>query len=124
MTFNAKQMIRVARRVREAAGYLELGLAQRVLDCLTGLEPLGPFEAEAAMLRGAAMQKQERFEEAAVAFHQAALATPAPTDKTAWLALSLCYRQCGDVDRAIQTLGTARGALPPGPPSSVDDAGL
>lgn len=113
MTIDARQMIRAARRLREATGYLELGLAQRALDCLAGLEALGPLEAEAALLRGAAMQQQQRFDEASRAFEQAAHCSPPPMDKAAWLALSFCYRQCGDVDRAIQTLGNARGALPP-----------
>lgn len=114
MTFDAKQMVRVARRVREATGYIELGMAQQTLDCLAALGPLGPFESEVARLRGAAMQRQERFEEAAAAFAEAARTAPLAKDKSAWLALSLCYREFGDVDRAVQMLGTARGALPPG----------
>jgi tetratricopeptide (TPR) repeat protein len=115
MSFDARQMVRVAKRMREATGYLELGMAQHALDRLEGLGASGPLEAEVEWIRGAAMQKQHRYEEAAVAFERAARMAPSPADKSAWLALSVCYKQVGDVDRAVQMLGLARGAHPPKP---------
>lgn len=115
MLFDARQMVRVAKRMKEATGYLELGLTQRALDCLQGLGALGPFAAEVELIRGRAMQSQHRYEEATRSFELAARIAPPPMDKSAWLALSLCYKQVGDLDRAVQMLGHARGALPPKP---------
>ncbi len=115
MSFDAKQMVRVAKRMQQATGYLELGMAQQALGCLDGLGFLGPFQAEVALIRGAALQKQHRYDEAVQSFEVAARTAPPPLDRSAWLALSLWYRQAGDVNRAIQMLGNARGARPPKP---------
>jgi tetratricopeptide (TPR) repeat protein len=115
MAFDEKQMVRVAKRMRQASGYLEIGMPQQALDRLESMGTLGPFEAEVELLRGEAMRMQHRYEEAAVSFAIAARKFPPPQSKTAWLALSLCWQQVGDTDRAIQMLGMARGAKPPEP---------
>jgi len=112
-TPEVRQMIRVAKRLRQATGYLELGMTQHALDSLEGLGDLGPFEGPADLLRGEALRIQCRFEDAAKSLRRAAKSFPAPHDKTAWLALSHCYRQVGDTDRAVQSLARARGAQPP-----------
>jgi tetratricopeptide (TPR) repeat protein len=112
MTEDEKQFIRVAKRVCAATGYLELGMAQHALDSLTELGPLGPFEAEIELLRGEALRRQRRFEDAAVALKAAADKLPAPQDVAAWLALSLCQKRAGDMVKAINTLAKARGARP------------
>ena len=112
MAFGIRQLVRVARRLKEATGYLELGMAQHALDRLEGLGKLGPFEAEVELLRGEALRLQHRYDDAKVALKTAARKFPAPYDRSAWLALSLCYRQVGDMNRAIQSLARARGALP------------
>jgi len=112
MTFDIRQLVRVARRVQEATGYFELGMMQHTLDCLDGLGELGPFEAEAELLRGEALRMQHRYDDAASALRTAARKFPAPFDRSAWFALSLCYRQVGDMNRAIQSLARARGARP------------
>ena len=113
MTFDHRQFVRVAKRLREATGYLELSLHQRALDCLDDLGELGPLEAEVELLRGEAFRMQHRYDDAASALKTAARKFPAPLDKSAWLALSLCYREVGDTSRAVQSLACARGALPP-----------
>ena len=117
MKFDFRQLVRVAKRLREAQGYYELGLTQRTLDCLDGLGELGPFEAEVELLRGEALRREHRYDDAASALKTAARKFPAPYDRSAWYALSLCYRQVGDVNRAIQSLARARGAhqRPPKP---------
>ena len=112
MKFDFRQLVRVAKRLREAHGYFELGMTQHALDCLDGLGELGPFEAEVELLRGEALRKEHRFEDAELALRTAAKKFPAPYDRSAWYALSLCYRQVGDVNRAIQSLARARGAQP------------
>ena len=117
MNFDYRQLVRVAKRLREAHGYFELGLTQRTLDCLDGLGELGPFEAEVELLRGEALRREHRYDDAASALKMAAKKFPSPYDRSAWYALSLCYRQVGDVNRAIHSLARARGAgsLPPKP---------
>ncbi len=112
MAIDARQLVRVAKRVKEATGYFELGMTQHTLDCLEGLGELGPFEAEVELLRGESLRMQQRYGEAASALKTAARKFPAPLDRSAWFALSLCYRQVGDTDRAIQSLARARGAAP------------
>lgn len=115
-----KQLIRVARRVQEATGYFELEMPQHVLDCLEGLGDLGPFEAEVELLRGEALRLQHRYADAAVALKSAAKKFPSPMDKSAWLALSLCYKQQGHSGKAVQMLARARGAGPIMPQTEID----
>ena len=112
MSFDFRQLVRVAKRLREATGYFELGMSQHALDCLENLGELGPFEAEVELLRGESLRMQRRYDDAASSLRTAARKFPAPFDKSAWYALSLCYRQVGDVNRAIDSLAHARGAHP------------
>ena len=110
---DGRQVIRIARRMAEATGYLELGMAQHALDRLENLGDLGPFEAEVSLLRGEAFRIQHRYEDAARSLTTAATKFPPPFNRPIWLALSRYYRQTGDTHRAIQMLGHARGAAPP-----------
>ncbi len=106
-----RRAILVTRRVREAAGYVELGLFDRALECLE-IEDLGPWEGPVAMFKGQILAAQGRFHDAAAAFERAAQLFPPPHDRLAWLTLSQCLRRAGDTTRAIQVLGRARGAFP------------
>ncbi len=110
-----RQLVRVAKRLQQGVGYLEMGMPQQTLDSLTGLGELGPFEAEVELLRGEALRAQHRYQDAAVALEIAARKLPSPMDKPAWLALSLCYRQAGNVVEAARMLARARGAAPTKP---------
>lgn len=110
MNADLRHMIRVNKRLNEAAGYLELGMARHALNTLEGLAPLGPFEAEAELLRGEALRCQNRFADAAAAVQLAARKLPAADDASGWLALSLCYHLAGDPQKAMKTLALARGA--------------
>ena len=107
------RLMRLARRLNEAAGYLELGMPEKTLAILDELGDVGPFAPGAALLRGEALRLQERFSEAGASFELAARFIPPPFDRPAYFASSMCYRQAGDLDRAINLLGWARGALPP-----------
>lgn len=120
MTIDSGQFVRITKRLRHATGYLELGMPQHAIDCLEGLGELGPLEAAAELLRGEALRIQHRFTDAAHSLETAARKFTAPHDRPAWLALSLCYRQAGDTDRAIQMLAHARGAKPPAPRSEAN----
>lgn len=110
--FDGVQFVRISKRMSAATGYLELGMADHALAELGELGELGPLEAEVELLRGEALRCQRRYSEAAVSFRNAAKKAPTPQNRTAWLALSMCYRQAGDTDRAIQSLAHARGAKP------------
>ncbi|MHB8903030.1 MAG: hypothetical protein ACYC6Y_30080 [Thermoguttaceae bacterium] len=105
-----RQLRRVAHRLREASGYLELGMAQQALDRLEGIGELGPFEGEVSLLRGEAYGAQQKFVEAAASFKTAAENLPPPYRRPVFLALSMIYQEAGDVDRATQALAHARGA--------------
>jgi len=107
------QLARVAHRLREATGYMELGMYEHASRRLEDLGELGPFEAEVDLLRGEALRAQHRFKDAASSLTAAALKLPAPHNRSALLALSLCYRQAGDTTRAVQAMGLARGAALP-----------
>ena len=102
-----KQLHKIAHRLREASGYLELGMAQQALDRLDGLGELGPFEGEVSLLRGEAFGAQEKFTEAAASFKTAAKLLPPPYRQPAFLALSMVYQEAGDTDRADQALARA-----------------
>lgn len=112
MDSDFRQFVRIGKRISQAAGYLELGMAEQALRALKNLGELGPFEAEVQLLRGEALRRQQRFAEAALSFEQAAQKFPEPLDRPAWLAGSWCYRQAGDVERAVNLMGWARGAMP------------
>lgn len=112
MTSQEIQVVRVARRLREAIGYLELDLPRSALDCLENLGDLGALEAQVEFVRGEAHRMRRHFQAAAKSLTAAAQKMPPPHNRPAWLALSNCYRQAGDVTRAVQSLGFARGAWP------------
>jgi len=119
MTSNHKKAIRIGKRLSEAAGYLDLGMPQHALRCIENLGDLGPFTVPAEMIRAAAAQMENRFDDAAHSFEMIARFLPSPQNKPAWLAVSDYYRQAGKNDLAIDTLACARGAAPPAiPPAS------
>lgn len=113
MTFDMKQLRRVAHRLREASGYLELGMAQQALDRLDNLGDLGPFEGEVSLLRGEAYGAQEKYPEAAASFKTAAKLLPPPYRQPVFLALSMVYQETGETDRADQALARARASVFP-----------
>ena len=110
MTPEQVQYLGIVRRIREATGYAELGMFQHALDRLSHLGDVGPLEAEVALVRGEVLRVMGRVEEAEREFQTAAVKFPSPQDRTAWLALSLLYRQTGDTSMAVSMLALARGA--------------
>ena len=111
MSFDEVHYQRISKRLAQAVGYLEFGMPGHALERLEGLGELGPLEAEVEMVRGEALQCQHRYDDAAASLKNAARKAPSPRNRAAWLALSMCYRQAGDTDRAIQSLANARGAM-------------
>jgi tetratricopeptide (TPR) repeat protein len=113
MAMDMAQLVRVAKRLNQASGYLELRMPQQALDSLERLGPPGPFDAEVEYLRGHALRMQHRYREAARKFRLAAEKLPPQDDDAAWLALSAIYSTVGDGLKAIEMPGrTTRGNRP------------
>ena len=96
---------RRAQLIREAEGYVELGMYEYALRTLDRLGSGDELESHAAYLRGEALRSQERYREAADALEHACEATP--DDIHIWLALGWCYKRLGQMDRAIRALEEA-----------------
>jgi len=112
MELGRAQIVRTVKRLAEAIGYLELGMTQRALDVLEGIEEPGPFTAVAEMLRGEAARLEDRLPDAVYSFEKAARMLAAPDNKSIWYALSQFHLKSGDIDAAIETLSYARGVRP------------
>lgn len=93
---------RQGRIVREAEGYLELGLSQYTLDTLARLGDPAGFSPFALYLWGEALRMMERYEEAILPLVRAAEA--APSNTPVWFALGWCYKRTGQIDMAIASL--------------------
>jgi tetratricopeptide (TPR) repeat protein len=91
---------RIVKRLAAAEGYLELGMPSYALTELNVVKEAGPFEAISQLLRGEALQAEERFSEAIPAFNRAAELVPEPFNQRALLGLSRCYRAEGQEDLA------------------------
>jgi len=100
---------RVVKRLAAAEGYLELGLPEYALSELDSVQEAGPFEAISQLLRGEALQAEERFTEAIPALNRAAELVPAPFNQRALLGLSRCYRASGQEQLAVEA---EQAALP------------
>lgn len=112
MAFEVTQMIRMAKRLQEATGYLELGMSQQTLDSLSSLGDGGPFKAAVTSLRNKALQLQHGGKDTAVALQEQLELDSSPETKETWLTLSLCYQLAGSMQHAVQALAQARGAKP------------
>lgn len=115
MELDNYQLVRVTWRVREAMGYLGLGMVDHALDCLDAAErvgDLGAFKLVVDMCRAEILHRPDSYDEAAKALEELAEKLPPAYGHSLWLALSMCYRHAGDEDRAINSLAYARGAKP------------
>ncbi len=108
MSIDTKQLVRIAKRLVEATGYLELGMIQHTLDELDSLASRGFFQAEIKILRGEALRQQNRYASAATALKLSAREASSPHSKAAWLALSSPCPSLGGRDRAGPSLARAR----------------
>ncbi len=100
---------KIVKRLAAAEGYLELGLPEYALTELDTVKEAGPFEAISQLLRGEALQAEERFSEAIPALNKAAELVPAPFNQRALLGLSRCYRAEGNETLAVEA---EQAALP------------
>ena len=95
---------KIAMRIEQASGYLELGMAQQAFDRLEGVSSNGMAEGTLQYLRGQALCKLSRHQEAFAPLHAAAMLIPPPIDSHVWRTLSECYRATGCEELAAQSL--------------------
>ena len=100
-----RKRVQVQQSLREAEGYLELGMPQHALAALDRLESPGTFLGKSLYLRGEALRAMERFREAIGPLAEAA--DLAPSNVPAWLALGWCHKRVGRLDLAIESLEEA-----------------
>jgi tetratricopeptide (TPR) repeat protein len=98
------------RLLREAEGYLELGLPQSALDCLARMRDPGTFLGRQLYLRGEALRTLKRFSEASDSLKQAT--DLIPSEIPVWLALGWCLKRSGRLGDAISALEHARDVDP------------
>jgi tetratricopeptide (TPR) repeat protein len=106
----ATNQIRCKRIIREAEGYLELGLPQHALDALDRMTDPGTFKGARLWLMGEALRSQERFAEAAEVLEQAIELSPSKIE--VYLGLGWCYKRTNRLSEAIRALERARDADP------------
>lgn len=94
--------IRYQRLLREAEGYLELGLPHLAIDVLNRMSEPGTFRSRQLHLMGEAFRAQGRFREAIEALEASVDKTPSKID--IYLALGWCYKRTGRLDLAIEAL--------------------
>ena len=113
MTFSQAQLARAAKRLDAAEGYLELRMPRQALESLQRIDEPGPLRPVVEMLRGKALWQLHRYDDAAKSLRFAAQNIHSPHDRSAWLALSVYYRNHGQQGKAIDSLARARGASLP-----------
>jgi tetratricopeptide (TPR) repeat protein len=94
--------VRYQRLLREAEGYLELGLPQLAIETLEKLNEPGTFKSKRLYLLGEAFRAQGRFQEAIAALE--ASVGDAPSKIDIYLALGWCYKRTDRLDLAIEAL--------------------
>jgi Flp pilus assembly protein TadD len=112
---NTYQLARATARMRQAMGYYELGMIQHALACLDAtrqMGDLGAFQFVIDMLRAKMEQRPDDYREAVQELEKLAPTLAPAYRRSLWMALSMCYRQAGDTERAVSTLAYARGASP------------
>lgn len=97
--------IRYQRLLREAEGYLELGLPHLAVEILGKIEEPGTFHGKQLYLLGEAFRAQGRFSEAIEVLR--ASADKAPSKIDIYLALGWCYKRVSRIDLAIEALEKA-----------------
>lgn len=106
----APDRIRRKHLQRQAEGYLELGMAQQVLDTLAQLGNPETFGSHLLYLQGEALRLLERYEEAIAPLERAAEGDP--RNIQIWIALGWCYKRTARLPLAIQAIQKALEVAP------------
>jgi tetratricopeptide (TPR) repeat protein len=94
--------VRFQRILREAEGYLDLGMPRHALDVLARMREPGTFKGQKLYLNGEALRALGRFADACPLLEQAADLIPSKIE--VWVALGWCYKRSGRLERAIEAL--------------------
>jgi tetratricopeptide (TPR) repeat protein len=97
--------LRYQRLLREAEGYLELGLPHLAIDCLKKIDQPGSHRGKRLYLLGEALRAQGRFSEAIESLEASIESSPSKID--IYLALGWCYKRTDRLDLAIESLEKA-----------------
>jgi tetratricopeptide (TPR) repeat protein len=99
---SAQHRIRRQQILRQAEGYLELGMPKHALEVLDRWGPAELPSSRAAYLRGEALRELERWSEAIASLNVAAEGLP--EDLPIFIAQGWCYKRMGRIDLAIAAL--------------------
>ena len=105
-----EKRVRRQRLIRQAEGYLELGMPQHTLAVLARWDDPPSAEPQMEYLRGEALRSLQRYEEAVAHLKRASLNIV--DDVHIWLALGWCYKRTGRLDLAIESLESALESEP------------
>jgi tetratricopeptide (TPR) repeat protein len=97
--------LRYQRLLREAEGYLELGLPHLAIESLKKIDQPGTHKGKHLYLLGEAFRAQGRFSEAIEMLEASVENAPSKID--IYLALGWCYKRTGRLDLAIEALQKA-----------------
>lgn len=104
---------RLARRLAEAEGYLELDLPEKAMAVLQGRSDWGTLQFEANLLTGEAYRVLGRYRDAIKPLEKAAALRPG--DLNTAIALGWCYKRTHCLAQAIDALERAERAHPDEP---------
>jgi Flp pilus assembly protein TadD len=110
---SAANRVRLQRILREAEGYLELGMPKQALALLDRIEHPGTYKGHLLYLKGEALRALEHYQDAVPVLVDAV--DLAPSNIHAWMALGWCYKRTGRLDEAIQSLERAHEVEPSEP---------
>jgi tetratricopeptide (TPR) repeat protein len=94
--------IRRQQLLRQAEGYLELGMPAHAIEVLDRWESHDVPSSRAAHLRGEALRELNRYAEAVVSLNLAAEGLP--HEVSIYVALGWCFKRLGRLDLAIEAL--------------------
>jgi len=110
---SAANRVRLQRVLREAEGYLELGMPRQALALLQEIKKPGTYRGHQLYLQGEALRALENYQDAVPVLVDAV--DLAPSNIQAWMALGWCYKRTGRLDEAIESLKRAHEVEPSEP---------
>ncbi len=102
---NALDRIRRKKFLREAEGYMELGMPQQSLAAIARAGDPTSLGAEGLYIWGESLRSLERYDEALTPLTRAAEVDP--DNVRVRIALGWCYKRLGRIDLAVESLETA-----------------
>jgi len=101
----SREQVQRRMAIREAEGYLELGMPAHALRSLRRVEQVSHDDPYSLYLKGETLRTLERFEEALEPLQRAA--AEMPCDIQPWISLGWCQKRTGKLKQAIHSLEMA-----------------